>query len=115
VGPKQGPFRYVMGSHRHRRSLAERVLRSAVDYAGLSARSPAARARFRALPRWLQRKADFGTDLAPGSREAEALLAREHVFTTPGDGHLIVFDNDGIHRGALIESGRRRMLQIQLR
>jgi hypothetical protein len=113
VGPANGPFCYVPGTQEPHRSLAETITRGACDMSGLSRRDREDRELFWSLPRPLQRKADFGTDL--GDDDARTLLERETKFLSGPGRDLVVFDNDGIHRGALIDEGRRRILQIQLR
>jgi hypothetical protein len=113
VTDRNGPFRYVLGSHRYA-GLLERIIRKANDVSGLDSRVREARELFWALPGPLRRKAAFGYDLLDASPEAEALLAREHAFTSD-DGDLILFDGDrGIHRGAMVIEGERQMLQIVL-
>jgi hypothetical protein len=113
VTSANGPFCYVPGSHKHQRSLFETIARGACDMSGLSGRARSNRELFWSLPHRLQRKADFGTDLPADS--ARELVQRETKFLSQPGRDLVIFDNDGIHRGALIDEGSRRILQIQLR
>jgi hypothetical protein len=46
--------------------------------------------------------------------EVAALLASEHFFTSD-EGNLILFDNNGIHRGGMVLEGKRIILQVPLR
>lgn len=109
VTDDNGPFSYVLGSHRARPQGFEGVVRRANDRAGLSGYSPQARAMFNALPGFLRKKCTFGSDLLDGSPGSEALLASEYRFTSK-DGNLGLFANNGIHRGALTKKAERRVL-----
>jgi hypothetical protein len=108
-----GPFAYVMGSARLQIGWFEGIVRRAVDRSGLSGYSVPTRELFMALPKPLRRKCTFGSDLIDGSPEAEALIAAEHRFTS-ADGDAILFDNLGIHRGALVTEGERQMMVVTL-
>lgn len=107
VGPNNGPFSYVTGSNRRRESMWDRIIRSAVDRSGLSDRGHRSRRLFTALPKFLQRKADFGFDL---QNDASPLLDAEKVIVGPR-GTIIVFDNFGAHRGGMVMSGERKIIQ----
>ena len=113
VGADSGPFCYVVASHEYRVGAVEALIRSAVDKSGLSARDRETRRRFASLPRFLQKKADFGTDLLPGDHGTRTLLAKEAVMTGPA-GSCILFDNRGVHRGGMVTEGRRVILQVGL-
>lgn len=113
VTEENGPFRYVEGSHKADMSRFERCLRKASDLAGFDSTQPAARELFMALPSWLRRKANFGNDLLGETPETRHFFSRERLFTTQA-GDFIVFDNHGIHRGAIFKSGERQMIQITL-
>jgi FkbM family methyltransferase len=114
VGERNGPFQYVLGSHRFVRSKAELLIRKANDQSGLdSVKSEEKRRMFWALPPFLRKKAAFGYDLLNDSVESRALLTAEHKFTSK-DGNIILFDYNGVHRGAMLEEGERRMVQICL-
>lgn len=113
VKKENGPFRYFVGSHRLEMGRFERCLRKACDLAGLDSTRKEARELFLAMPKPLRKKANFGNDLTNDSPEARALLAKERAVTSDA-GDLILFDNNGIHRGAIFEAGERQMLQISL-
>jgi hypothetical protein len=66
-----------------------------------------------ALPKPFRRKCTFGSDLTDGSADANAVLGAEYRFTS-ADGDAILFDNLGIHRGALVTAGERRILVATL-
>lgn len=111
VQADNGAFSYVVGSNRRPTSALDRIVRSAADHSGMSRTDPESRRLFNALPRFLQRKADFGFDIVDDS--AEPLKARERIATTEA-GHLVVFDNFGAHRGGMVRAGERIILQIIL-
>lgn len=111
VRPENGAFSYVLGSNRRATSAFDRIVRSAADHSGMSRTDAESRRLFNALPRFLQRKADFGFDVVDDA--AEPLKARERVVTTEA-GHLVVFDNFGAHRGGMVRAGERIILQITL-
>jgi len=113
VGERNGPFCYVPGSARVRVGVFEGLVRRAVDRSGLSGYARPTRELFMALPASLRMKCTFGSDLLDGSAEAKSLLAGEYRFTS-ADGNLAMFDNLGIHRGALVLEGDRRVLFITL-
>ena len=114
VTPSNGPFAYVLGSHAVRLSAFEYMVRKANDKSGLDLCDAATRELFWALPRFLRKKSEFGNDLLDASPEAAALIAHEHRFTTE-DGHFVLFDNNGAHRGMHVVEGERHAVQIQLR
>jgi hypothetical protein len=109
VDEAKGPFCYVVGSQRLRAGLVRR----AVDRSGLSGYGRATRELFMALPAVLQKKCTFGSDVIDGSPESAALLAAEYHFTS-ADGNMALFDNHGVHRGAIVREGERRVLIANL-
>jgi hypothetical protein len=106
VTDANGPFGYVRGSNRFHVGYVEGLVRRATDRAGLSGYEPDTRRAFSALPAPLRQKATFGSDLLDGSSDAEELVAAEYRFTS-ADGNLAIFDNSGVHRGALVAEGER--------
>jgi FkbM family methyltransferase len=106
VGPANGPFSYVIDSHKRRASVFDRALRRASDIAGLDSPRPGARAMFMGLPPHLRRKANFGNDVTDGTALSDLLLTNERRFTSDM-GDLILFDNDGFHRGGIVDEGER--------
>lgn len=111
VTPDTGPFSFVMGSNRFTTSAIEYATRKANDLSRLDRCDPETRAQFWALPSFFQHKSEFGNDLTDPT-QMNALLANERHFTS-AEGNLIFFDNNaGVHRGALIKSGHRVIVQI---
>lgn len=111
VTQESGAFRYVPGTHGTATGVWDSLIRHAVDHAGLSRRDPQSRRRFLGLPVALRRKADFGSDLTAESHATRALLDNERQVTS-ATGDLVLFDPSGFHRGGMVESGERAILQI---
>ncbi len=111
VGPEQGPFGMIPGSHRWNQGGQERIYRRAFDKSDLVIRSAKKRRMFISLPKEMQVKAEFGGDMIPGSPEAQALLAQEDVAVGPR-GQLNLFDPESIHRGGNVRHGRRHAVLI---
>lgn len=115
IGPKDGPFSYVLGSNRARMSVLERATRMANDLTGFDwTNKESARASFMSLPPHLRKKANFGNDLADGTERQQFVAERERYFTSDL-GDMFLFDNRGFHRGGLVESGKRIALFMILR
>jgi hypothetical protein len=111
VGPANGPFSYVPGTHRLEVGWFEALILRAVDiwidvY-------PQERDLFDALPRLLRRKAKFGDDLNARDAQAKWLLDHERVMTSK-DGDVFVFDVKGVHRGGMVGEGERRIIQVMM-
>lgn len=113
VGPENGPFKYVRGTHTAARRFWDGIIRRANDYAGLSATKPAYRKLFSALPKFLQRKAAFGPDIPADNEYAQAIVENEWQVTSD-QGDAVVFDVLGIHRGGMVRSGRRLVITMEL-
>jgi hypothetical protein len=113
VGADNGPFCYCLGSNHVEIGWLEGAARRANDRIDLSSCAPDNRRRFHALPKRFRRKAKFGNDLESDHPQVGRLLASERRFTS-ADGDLILFDDRGIHRGGMVETGERYMLQIRL-
>lgn len=111
VTAESGAFSYVVGSNNRYTSLIDRLIRNAADRSGIGGTDREDRRMFNALPRFFQRKADFGFDVV--DEAAEPLKARERVCSS-ADGNLILFDNFGMHRGGMVRKGERVILQIIL-
>ena len=109
VGPDNGPFSYVLGSNTRVRSVLDDLIRSAIDHCNLHRTDRKSREMFYALPKILQRRANFGVDLL--GQDLEEVEARELIFTSDR-GNLVVFDNYGIHRGGMVENGQRTIIQV---
>lgn len=113
VGPANGPFSYVAGSNRLNMGMWERLVRTVNDKTRLDRCDRANRELFFALPRMLQKKAEFGNDLNENGKEIRALLASEHAYHSQ-EANLVLFDARGIHRGGMVREGKRHILQIML-
>ena len=103
VGPRQGPMRYVKGSHRACGDF-ETVVRKTND----SLRLPMP--QFLALPDELRMHALFGPFLTGAEDGSRRLMADETVLC--GEGlDLVLFDNNGVHRGGFVREGARHIIQ----
>ena len=99
----QGPLRYVTGSHRQPPAF-ETVVRKTNDTLKLPAE------QFLALPDEFRMHALFGPFLSGSEPQVEQLLEREQPVYG-GGADLILFDNNGVHRGGFVRSGTRRIVQ----
>ena len=103
VGLDQGPFRYVAGSHRMAGDF-ETIVRKTNDRLRLST------LHFMALPPPFRLNSQFGDYLDPERPEVAALLRAERTLCD-GRSDVVLFNNDGLHRGGFVRRGRRRILQ----
>jgi len=108
VGAENGPFGFVLGSHRLRLSLADNLICETNDH-GLSGTDPEARQAFALLPPKLRQKGAFGNDLADDAPECEEILRCHWPIVGP-KGAIVLFDTKGIHRGGMVEKGERRVI-----
>ncbi len=103
VGLDQGPLRYVIGSHR-RVPAFETVVRKTNDTLKLPAE------QFLALPDEFRMHALFGPFLTGEELGVAGLLDEELALC--GDGaDLVLFDNNGVHRGGFVRKGSRPIVQ----
>jgi hypothetical protein len=123
VAEKDGPFRFVTGSHQWERSPLTIAMQKGFDevsgqvFAGRPENGDYYRPRFKlaenrqdllSLPRLLRGSTHFGDDILDGSELSEALLKAERSFVSPA-GTLVVFDGSrGIHRGGQVAPGGSR-------
>ncbi len=114
VGPEQGPFGMVPGSHRWEEGSVGRIYRRAFDRSPLVARGEKERRLFVSLPPEMQVKAEFGRDLLPEWPQTQALLEREAVSLGPR-GLVSLFDPESIHRGGQASGGERQAILIVIR
>lgn len=103
VGENQGPFRYVLGSHRLATDF-ELVVRKTNDKAAIH------NALFMALPAPFRMYTEFGDAMDPQSEQAAALLDKERACCD-GLSDLVMFDFNGVHRGGFVREGHRYILQ----
>lgn len=99
----RGPMRYVVGSHRELPCF-ETVVRKTNDTLRLPTR------QFLALPDELRMHALFGPFLLGEEPQAYELLRRERALCG-GGADLVLFDNNGVHRGGFVRTGARHILQ----
>jgi len=101
VDKNNGPFEYVKGSHLIEQKGFIPFIRRVNDLSGASGLKFERRKFFSSLPKFLQYKGHFGSDI-------DNSYWPYNVSTFTGSsGDMILFDNSGIHRGGLINKGRR--------
>ena len=76
---------------------------------------PESRRLFCGLPRFLQRKCEFGNDIPSDHPFVKIALENEKWFRTASEGNLLNFDNYGLHRGGLIKQGRRVVIHSEVK
>jgi hypothetical protein len=114
VETARGAFRYILGSHKWMTPL-EKCIRRANDRAGLDALDKEAMTLFYNLPSCFQMKANFGNDLICEFENIGKSLVNMENALEGRDGDMLMFDNSGVHRGAIFEKpGKRKILQIVL-
>lgn len=109
VGPDNGPFGYVRGSHLMKMSVTDDHIAEANDSNGLADTDQESRRLFAALPSRLRQKGSFGNDVPDGSPLAGELLGSLWSITAPR-GSVVVFDTKGVHRGGMVVHGERRVI-----
>jgi hypothetical protein len=103
VGLDQGPLRYVEGSHIGVSDF-ETVVRKTNDTLKLPMH------QFMSLPQELRRHALFGPYLTGREEGVEEMMRRERALCAQA-ASVILFDNNGVHRGGFVRSGVRRIIQ----
>jgi hypothetical protein len=114
VTEEDGPFHFVMGSHRVPMGKLEYAIRSAQD--SFNREGPnrtEVRRQFWALPAMFRKKAHFGDDILASNPSLPAILESEKQITSK-DGDMVLFDVKGFHRGSMFKSGSRINVQVML-
>lgn len=109
VGPKNGPFSYVVGSNKLSMSRLDDLIAEANDHNGLSATTLPARERFAALPAKLRQKGSFGNDLADDAELARKIQGGVWAITGR-KGSIVLFDTKGVHRGGMVVEDNRYVI-----
>lgn len=109
VQDENGPFSYILGSHRNRPNKLDNLIQEVNDSCGFSGTDYESRSSFAALPAFLQKKCAFGNDLTPASNVEQAIMKAEWKITA-NKGHAVIFDSKGIHRGGMVLNGERQVL-----
>jgi len=100
VDINNGPFEYIPRTHKLD-GLLNAFIRRVMHHSRLQLLDIESRSLFSSLPKFLQKKAEFGNDINDSDWRYKSELYLGEAGT------VIVFDNSGVHRGALINSGRR--------
>lgn len=113
VGPDNGPFSYIIGSHRMVLPLADDHVSEANDSNGLSGTGLANRRCFAALPAAWRQKGAFGNDVLDDTPLANAIQGG--LWAISGKkGSIVMFDTKGVHRGGMVVHGERRVITCVL-
>jgi len=112
VGPDNGPFSFVVGSHAERPGRIDDWIAETNDHSGMSSTARHSRAAFAALPRKLRQKCAFGNDIVDQVL-SERLLRAEWKIEAPR-GSVVAFDTKGFHRGGMVVSGERVVITCVL-
>jgi len=109
VSDRNGPFSYVLGSHKMQTSKIDDLIMEANDNNGLSSTGPIERTLFSALPSKLRQKGSFGNDLSDKDFFTQSIQESTWSICAP-KGSLIIFDTKGIHRGGMVIASERRVI-----
>lgn len=109
VQANNGPFAYVLGSHRMPLNEMDDHIAEANDSNGMAETGLINRRYFAALPKVLRQKGAFGNDIMTGSELGEILLQSTWTITAD-QGSIVMFDTKGIHRGGMVIAGERRVI-----
>ena len=113
VGEDNGPFSYVVGSHRMNLAVLDDHIAEANDSNGMAATDFESRRHFSALPAKLRQKGAFGNDMLNGSPLAS--LMQESMWRITGSaGLMVMFDTKGVHRGGMVLKGERCVITCVL-
>lgn len=113
VSPDNGPFGYVIGSHRMAISTSDDHICEANDSSGLSGTGLRNRALFAALPKKFRQKCSFGNDVLDQEPLSRDILDALWTITAP-KGSIVMFDTKGVHRGGMVVQGERRVITCVL-
>ena len=104
-----GPFSFIIGSHKSKPNWVDNRVQEVNDTSGFSATDLKARQFFSALPAFLRKKCAFGNDLKTDSEAAKKISAAEWKITAD-KGHAVIFDSKGIHRGGMVLNDERLVI-----
>lgn len=113
VGPKNGPFSYVVGSNNLDISRTDDLIGEANDHNGLTSTDLKAREQFSALPKKLRQKGAFGNDLVEDTPLFKEIMDGNWSITG-SKGSIVLFDTKGIHRGGMVVEGDRKVITTVL-
>ena len=134
VSEEQGPFRFIQGSPRWKRSPCLLAIHKGFDsvendvfemepgrldyklgYYRPRFKLPEYRKNLMTLPPLLRGSTHFGDDILDNSALSSSLLSGEVGFTSPA-GMFLLFDGSaGIHRGGQVVRGERWAIQIAMK
>jgi hypothetical protein len=113
VGSSNGPFTFVLGSHKLPIGRLDNFICEANDSNGLNDTSAEMRRIFAALPHRLRQKGSFGNDVPDDDPVSDEIVGAAWPITGP-KGAVVLFDTKGIHRGGMVEDGERHVITCVL-
>jgi hypothetical protein len=109
-----GAFCYIRKSHRENADWREIIDRQTADTFAIKFDTDLDQfGAFMALQPDRRKRANFGVDILPGSKEERSLCDQETVFTGRA-GTGMIFDTMGIHGGGNTRQGTRRVFMVTL-
>lgn len=123
VGLEQGPFKYVIGSHKFERPEFRLTFFKEFDqeircsltreiyYRPLFSKQKY-RSVFAQLPELLQGTSHFGDDILDDTPMSDSLLENELTVTSDKTNFFIFNGSRGIHRGGQVKTGERLVMYI---
>ena len=116
IQEEAGPFCYIPNTKNayNQADYLRKMSGKAAPYAGINLIDYESRRLMLKLPELFHNQSHFGDDILKGTFLEDMYQSAEKKFTG-NRGLCILFDNYGLHRGGLSESGERVALQIGLR
>jgi hypothetical protein len=125
VAPENGPFSYIPGSHKWARSISQMAIIKAIEdrlitqyrqqntsHRRSAFKSESGRKVFRALPKIFQAVSHFGEDVVDDSELSSFLLNNEKMVLSEHTNCFIFEGAHLIHRGGMVEQGKRWGFQL---
>lgn len=109
---ENGALQVIKGSHKVNYSGDYAAMKATRD-AGLDKTDPKSRALFAALPKALQVKEEYGTDMLDSSEHAAHFIECERTSESQ-NGKLIIFDGHILHRESPMTSGELLTIEVSL-
>lgn len=106
-----GPFTYVIGSHRWNNCLWDKIVRRTIRLSGLYKRDDLSKRKFSSLPKFLQIKNEIFLEELNDPIYRTLILNNIQYFLSQTE-NLIIFDPYGIHQGGIVNKGKRIALQL---
>lgn len=113
VDKTNGPFSYIVGSHKFKSSFFSELIAETNDTNGFTSTNIDNRKKFFSLPHPLKRKCTIGNDIDNLHDLSSALLSSEWPILGK-QGSMVIFNPKGLHRGGLLQGGSRKVITCVL-